>query len=92
MRRILRMKALPGSRNTRCGPSMKARSTIYSSLERTRAQLGSGAPVDMAALIDLGRARLAPGKSDDGKLRLSVRGHKEELPVSNAFQYRFKGI
>lgn len=147
-----------------------ARERLGRALERTRARLGSGAPVDLAALIDLVQARLAPGKSgikwitasvgnsmkmfsidevlffqaqekytrvvtadseghirtplkellasldseafwqvhrsaivrvgairavekgDDGKLRLSVRGHSEELPVSSAFQYRFRGM
>jgi len=31
-------------------------------------------------------------KEDDGKLRLTVRGHAEILPVSSAFQYRFRGM
>lgn len=31
-------------------------------------------------------------KEDDGKLRLSVRGHAEQLPVSSAFQHRFRGM
>ncbi len=31
-------------------------------------------------------------KGDDGKLRLTVRGHAEVLPVSNAFQHRFRGM
>jgi DNA-binding LytR/AlgR family response regulator len=31
-------------------------------------------------------------KGEDGKLRLSVRGHAQILPVSSAFQYRFKGM
>ena len=31
-------------------------------------------------------------KGDDGKLHLSVRGHSEILPVSSAFQYRFRGM
>jgi DNA-binding LytR/AlgR family response regulator len=31
-------------------------------------------------------------KADDGKLRLTVRGHDEVLPVSSAFQHRFRGM
>lgn len=31
-------------------------------------------------------------KSDDGKLHLNVRGATETLPVSSAFQYRFRGM
>jgi DNA-binding LytR/AlgR family response regulator len=31
-------------------------------------------------------------KTEDGKLRLTVRGHSEILPVSSAFQYRFRGM
>jgi DNA-binding LytR/AlgR family response regulator len=31
-------------------------------------------------------------RSDDGRLALRVRGHIETLPVSGAFQYRFKGM
>ena len=147
-----------------------ARDRLRRALERTRARLGSGAQVDMAALIDLVQSRLAPGgksikwitasvgntlkmfsidevlffqaqdkytrvataeseghirtplkelvtaldsetfwqvhrsvivrvgairsveKDEDGKLRLNVRGHAEILPVSSAFQYRFRGM
>ena len=147
-----------------------ARDRLRRALERTRARLGSGAQVDMAALIDLVQSRLAPGgksikwitasvgnslkmfsidevlffqaqdkytrvataeseghirtplkelvtaldsetfwqvhrsvivrvgairtveKEEDGKLRLTVRGHAEVLPVSSAFQYRFRGM
>ena len=147
-----------------------ARERLERALERTRARLASGATVDMAALLDLVQARLAPGrtgikwitagvgntmkmfsieevlffqaqekytrvvtadseghirtplkdllpsldpetfwqvhrsaivrvgairaveKGDDGKLRLSLRGHAEVLPVSSAFQYRFRGM
>jgi len=147
-----------------------ARERLQLAIERTRARLGSGAQVDMAALIDLVQARLAPArpgikwitasvgnavkmfsidevlffqaqdkytrvvtadneghirtplkdllpsldsemfwqvhrsvivrvgaihaveKGDDGKLQLSVRGHPELLPVSSAFQHRFRGM
>jgi DNA-binding LytR/AlgR family response regulator len=31
-------------------------------------------------------------KGEDGKLHLSVRGHSEVLPVSSAFQHRFRGM
>jgi DNA-binding LytR/AlgR family response regulator len=147
-----------------------ARERLRRAVERARARLGSGARVDMAALIDLVQSRLVPGgrsikwitasvgntmkmfsidevlffqaqdkytrvvtaeseghirtplkellasldsetfwqvhrsvivrvgairaveKDDDGKLRLTVRGHAEILPVSSAFQYRFRGM
>jgi DNA-binding LytR/AlgR family response regulator len=147
-----------------------ARDRLRRAVERTRARLSSGTPVDMAALIDMVQARLAPGgksikwitasvgntmkmfsieevlffqaqdkytrvvtadseghirtplrellasldpetfwqvhrsvivrvgairaveKEEDGKLRLTVRGHGESLPVSSAFQYRFRGM
>jgi DNA-binding LytR/AlgR family response regulator len=147
-----------------------ARERLGRALERTRARLGGGARVDMAALIDMVQSRLAPGgrsikwitasvgntmkmfaidevlffqaqdkytrvvaadseghirtplkellaaldsesfwqvhrsvivrvgairsveKAEDGKLHLKVRGHAEVLPVSSAFNYRFKGM
>ena len=147
-----------------------ARERLRRAVERTRARLGSGAQVDMTALIDMVQSRLAPGgksikwitasvgntmkmfsidevlffqaqdkytrvataeseghirtplkelvtaldsetfwqvhrsvivrvgairtveKEEDGKLRLTVRGHAEILPVSSAFQYRFRGM
>lgn len=147
-----------------------ARDRLRRALERTRARLAAGTPVDMATLIDLVQSRLAPGgksikwitasvantlkmfaidevlffqaqdkytrvvtaeseghirtplkelvaaldsetfwqvhrsvivrvgairtveKDEDGKLRLTVRGHAEVLPVSSAFQYRFRGM
>ncbi|HEX6397368.1 MAG TPA: LytTR family DNA-binding domain-containing protein [Steroidobacteraceae bacterium] len=147
-----------------------ARDRLRRALERARARLAAGTPVDMAALIDLVQSRLAPGgksikwitasvgntmkmfaieevlffqaqdkytrvvtaeseghirtplkelvaaldsetfwqvhrsvivrvgairtveKDEDGKLRLTVRGHAEVLPVSSAFQYRFRGM
>jgi DNA-binding LytR/AlgR family response regulator len=31
-------------------------------------------------------------KDEEGKLRLSVRGHQEDLPVSSAFSHRFRGM
>ena len=37
-----------------------ARERLSRAVERTRARLGSGSPVDMAALLDLVQARLAP--------------------------------
>lgn len=147
-----------------------ARERLRLAVERIRARLGSGSTVDMAALLDLVQARLAPGgksikwitasvgnsmkmfsieevlffqaqdkytrvvtatseghirtplkellasldseafwqvhrsvivrvgaihaveKTEDGKLHLTVRGHSEVLPVSSAFQYRFRGM
>jgi DNA-binding LytR/AlgR family response regulator len=147
-----------------------ARERLRRAVERTRARLSGGSPVDMAALIDMVQTRLAPaGKSikwitasvgntmkmfaidevlflqaqdkytrvvtadseghirtplkellaaldsesfwqvhrsvivrvgairavekcEDGKLRLTIRGHQEVLPVSSAFQYRFRGM
>jgi DNA-binding LytR/AlgR family response regulator len=147
-----------------------ARERLRLAVERARARLGSGANVDMAALLDLVQSRLAPAqpgikwitasvgnavkmfpveeilffqaqdkytrvataegeghirtplkellpsldsetfwqvhrsvivrvsairsveKTEDGKLQLSVRGHAEVLPVSSAFQHRFRGM
>ena len=147
-----------------------ARERLSRAVERTRARLSSGSPVDMAELLDLVQSRLAPtGKSikwitasvgntmkmfsidevlffqaqdkytrvvtsdseghirtplkellpsldsetfwqvhrsaivrvgairavektEDGKLRLTIRGNQEILPVSSAFQYRFRGM
>jgi DNA-binding LytR/AlgR family response regulator len=147
-----------------------ARERLRRAVERTRGRIKSGPPVDMAALIDMVQAKLAPGKNgikwitasvgnsmkmfsidevlffqaqdkytrvvtadneghirtplkellasldsgefwqvhrsaivrvgairavekdEDGKLRLSIRGHAEVLPVSSAFQYRFRGM
>ena len=147
-----------------------ARERLRRAVERTRARLGGGSRSDMAALLDMVQAKLAPGKNgikwitasvgntmkmfsidevlffqaqdkytrvvtaeseghirtplkellpsldsesfwqvhrsaivrvgairavekdEDGKLRLSVRGHTEILPVSSAFQYRFRGM
>jgi DNA-binding LytR/AlgR family response regulator len=147
-----------------------ARERLRRALQRTRARLAGGAPVDMATLLDLVQSRLAPAgrgikwitasvgntlkmfsidevlffqaqdkytrvvtavseghirtplkeliaaldsetfwqvhrsvivrvgavrtveKDEDGKLRLTMRGHAEVLPVSSAFQYRFRGM
>ena len=147
-----------------------ARERLSRAVERTQLRMHNGAPVDMAALLDLVQSRLAPRgrgikwitasvghtmkmfaieevlffqaqdkytrvvtaegeghirtplkdlvvsldpeafwqvhrsvivrvgairaveKDEDGKLRLSVRGHGEVLPVSSAFQYRFRGM
>lgn len=150
-------------------PVMRER--LERAVGRTRARLENGTPVDVAALIDLLQARLAPGgqrgikwitasignsmkmfsidevlffqaqdkytrvvtadaegqirtplkellasldsesfwqvhrsvivrvgairaleKDADGRLRLNLRGHAEILPVSSAFQYRFRGM
>jgi DNA-binding LytR/AlgR family response regulator len=147
------------------------RDRLGRAVERTRARLGSGAPVDMTALLDLVQSKLAPGgkpgikwitasvgnvmkmfsidevlffqaqdkytrvvtaeseghirtplkelvaaldpetfwqvhrsaivrvgairaveKDPDGRLQLTLRGHGEVLPVSSAFQYRFRGM
>jgi DNA-binding LytR/AlgR family response regulator len=38
------------------------------------------------------RAIRAVEKENDGKLRLTVRGHSDVLPVSSAFQHRFRGM
>jgi DNA-binding LytR/AlgR family response regulator len=147
-----------------------ARERLARAVERTRARLAKGATVDIAALIDMVQAQLAPGKQgirwitasvgntvkmfsidevlffqaqdkytravtaeteghirtplkellpaldsdlfwqvhrsvivrvgairavekgEDGKLHLTLRGHAEVLPVSSAFQYRFRGM
>jgi DNA-binding LytR/AlgR family response regulator len=147
------------------------RDRLGRAVERTRARLSSGAPVDMATLLDLVQSRLVPGgkpgikwitasvgnvmkmfsidevlffqaqdkytrvvtaeseghirtplkelvaaldpetfwqvhrsaivrvgairaveKDPDGRLQLTLRGHSEVLPVSSAFQYRFRGM
>jgi DNA-binding LytR/AlgR family response regulator len=144
---------------------------FITAVERTRARLSSGAPVDLTALLDLVQTKLVPGgkpgikwitasvgnvmkmfsidevlffqaqdkytrvvtadgeghirtplkellavldpetfwqvhrsvivrigairsveKGEDGKLSLAVRGHGDVLPVSSAFQYRFRGM
>jgi len=47
--------------------------------------------VHRSVIVRVGAIR-AVEKEDDGKLRLSVRGHAEQLPVSSAFQHRFRGM
>jgi DNA-binding LytR/AlgR family response regulator len=47
--------------------------------------------VHRSVIVRVGAIR-AVEKDEDGKLRLSIRGHAEVLPVSSAFQYRFRGM
>jgi DNA-binding LytR/AlgR family response regulator len=47
--------------------------------------------VHRSVIVRVGAIR-AVEKTEDGKLRLSVRGHAEALPVSSAFQHRFRGM
>jgi len=47
--------------------------------------------VHRSVIVRVGAIR-AVAKGDDGKLSLSVRGHAESLPVSSAFQHRFRGM
>lgn len=47
--------------------------------------------VHRSAIVRVGAIR-AVEKGEDGKLRLSLKGHAESLPVSSAFQYRFRGM
>ena len=47
--------------------------------------------VHRSAIVRVGAIR-AVEKSDDGKLRLTLRGHDEVLPVSTAFGHRFRGM
>jgi DNA-binding LytR/AlgR family response regulator len=47
--------------------------------------------VHRSVIVRVGAIR-AVEKGDDGKLQLSVRGHPEVLPVSSAFQHRFRGM
>jgi DNA-binding LytR/AlgR family response regulator len=47
--------------------------------------------VHRSVIVRVGAIR-AVEKTEDGKLHLSVRGHAELLPVSSAFQYRFRGM
>ena len=47
--------------------------------------------VHRSAIVRVGAIR-AVEKDEDGRLRLTVRGHAEILPVSSAFQHRFRGM
>ena len=47
--------------------------------------------VHRSVIVRVGAIRTVE-KEEDGKLRLTVRGHAEVLPVSSAFQYRFRGM
>jgi len=47
--------------------------------------------VHRSVIVRVGAIR-AVEKEDDGRLHLSVRGHAETLPVSSAFQHRFRGM
>jgi DNA-binding LytR/AlgR family response regulator len=47
--------------------------------------------VHRSVLVRVGAIR-AVEKEDDGKLRLTLRGHPDVLPVSSAFQHRFRGM
>ena len=47
--------------------------------------------VHRSVIVRVGAIR-AVEKADDGKLHLTLRGHSEVLPVSSAFQHRFRGM
>lgn len=47
--------------------------------------------VHRSVIVRVGAIRTVE-KEDDGRLHLSVRGHAETLPVSSAFQHRFRGM
>lgn len=47
--------------------------------------------VHRSVIVRVGAIRTVE-RDQDGKLRLTVRGHAEVLPVSSAFQYRFRGM
>jgi DNA-binding LytR/AlgR family response regulator len=47
--------------------------------------------VHRSAIVRVGAIR-AVDKGEDGKLRLSLRGHSEVLPVSSVFNHRFRGM
>lgn len=47
--------------------------------------------VHRSVIVRVGAIR-AVAKGEDGKLQLSVRGQPDVLPVSSAFQYRFRGM
>jgi DNA-binding LytR/AlgR family response regulator len=66
---------------------------IRTSLKELIAALDSESfwQVHRSVIVRVGAIR-AVEKGDDGKLRLSVKGHAEALPVSSAFQFRFRGM
>jgi DNA-binding LytR/AlgR family response regulator len=47
--------------------------------------------VHRSVIVRVGAIR-AVEKQDDGKLHISIRGHSDVLPVSSAFQHRFRGM
>ena len=47
--------------------------------------------VHRSAIVRVGAIRTVE-KAEDGKLHLTLRGHAEVLPVSSAFQHRFRGM
>jgi len=47
--------------------------------------------VHRSVIVRVGAIREV-GKAEDGKLHLTMRGHTEVLPVSSAFQHRFRGM
>jgi len=47
--------------------------------------------VHRSVIVRVGAIRTVE-KEDDGRLHLSVRGYAETLPVSSAFQHRFRGM
>jgi DNA-binding LytR/AlgR family response regulator len=47
--------------------------------------------VHRSVIVRVGAIR-AVEKAEDGKLHLTIRGHAEVLPVSSAFQHRFRGM
>jgi DNA-binding LytR/AlgR family response regulator len=66
---------------------------IRTPLKELMAALDSGTfwQVHRSVIVRVGAIR-AVEKEDDGKLRLTVRGHPDVLPVSSAFQHRFRGM
>jgi DNA-binding LytR/AlgR family response regulator len=66
---------------------------IRTPLKELLSSLDSGQfwQVHRSVIVRVGAIR-AIEKEDDGKLHLTVRGHAETLPVSSAFQHRFRGM
>lgn len=66
---------------------------IRTPLKELLGALDSGAfwQVHRSVIVRVG-AIVAVEKGDDGKLRLTLRGHPDVLPVSSAFQHRFRGM